>query len=231
VALWRRPISTVLSARTFKVQQKLAYSKKHVGTDALVCPAERSSTALRTAVCYRATEEGAGPSFPNKISSPAAAPSLSLRSLQGQGGELDLPSSAQGDQNPRSSGGAPGVPARVETRQERGTLSGNGGGWPGLAQSFEPTRVPRPSFAWAGPLTFFHHKRDVRAITDLLPNRCEDTSTVHHRELRQSPETNAFPAANFSPLFDNIWPRSAPPQVHAKQKNQALSPIFVTRYM
>jgi hypothetical protein len=67
-------------------------------------------------------EEGAGPSFPNKISNPAAAPSLSLRSLQGQGGELDLPSSAQGDQNPRSSCGAPGVPARPETRQERGTL-------------------------------------------------------------------------------------------------------------
>jgi hypothetical protein len=29
---------------------------------------------------------GAGPSFPNKISNPAAAPSLSLRFLQGQGG-------------------------------------------------------------------------------------------------------------------------------------------------
>src|ERR1019366_10405197 len=29
------------------------------------------------------------------------------------------------------------------------------GGWPGLSQSFELTRVPRPSFAWAGPLTFF----------------------------------------------------------------------------
>jgi hypothetical protein len=29
-------------------------------------------------------------------------------------------------------------------------------------------------------------------ITDLHHNHCEDISTVHHRELRQSPETNAF---------------------------------------
>src|ERR1035438_2756978 len=62
-------------------------------------------------------------------------------------------------------------------------------------------------------------------ITDLLPNRCEDTSTVNHRELRQSPETIAFPATNFSPLFDNRWPRSAQPQVHAKQRKLTLSPI------
>src|SRR5208283_395800 len=34
-------------------------------------------------------------------------------------------------------------------------------------------------------------------ITDLHHSRCEDTPTVHHRELRQSPETNAFPASNF----------------------------------
>ena len=49
--------SIILSLRTFKVQQKLAYSKKHVGTDALVCPAERSSAALRTAVCYKANKK------------------------------------------------------------------------------------------------------------------------------------------------------------------------------
>jgi hypothetical protein len=91
-----------------------------------------------------------------------------------------------------------------------------------------PCRRPIKTFPWEIPaLTRFHHKRDVRAITDLLPNRCEDASTVHHRELRQSPETNAFPAANFSPLFDNIWPRSAPSQVHAKQQNSTLSPIFL----
>ena len=66
-------------------------------------------------------------------------------------------------------------------------------------------------------------------ITELHPNRCEDTSTVHHRELRQSPETNAFPVANFLRAFDNSsdkWPRSAPPQVHAKQQNSTLSPMF-----
>src|SRR5271157_4441329 len=63
-------------------------------------------------------------------------------------------------------------------------------------------------------------------ITEMRPNRCDDTSTVHHRELRPSPETSAFRAANFSPLFDNISPRSAPPQVHAKQQNATLSHIF-----
>src|ERR1017187_4261823 len=78
----------------------------------------------------------------------------------------------------------------------------------------------------AGSSRFFSSHFSRSLITDLHPNRCEDTSTVHHREVRQSPETNAFPAANFSPLFDNIWPRSAPPQVHAKQQNSMLSPIF-----
>jgi hypothetical protein len=52
--------------------------------------------------------QGAGPSFPNKISNPATAPSLSLRSLQGQDGELDLASSTHGDQNPRPFGFAQG---------------------------------------------------------------------------------------------------------------------------
>ena len=51
---------------------------------------------------------------------------------------------------------------------------------------------------------FFHHIFPVPAITDLPPNQCEDASTVHHQELRPSPETNAFPDANFSPLFDNL---------------------------
>src|ERR1017187_8518163 len=76
------------------------------------------------------------------------------------------------------------------------------------------------------PPNFFHHIFPVRSSQTCTPNRCEDTSSVHHRELRQSPETNAFPAANVSPLFDNIWPRSAPPQVHAKRQNSTLSPIF-----
>jgi hypothetical protein len=33
-------------------------------------------------------------------------------------------------------------------------------------------------------------------ITDSRHNRCENISTVHHRELRPSPETNAFPASD-----------------------------------
>src|ERR1039457_2768026 len=46
--------SIILSLRASEVQQKLAYSKKHVGTDALVCPAERSSAAPANPVCHRA---------------------------------------------------------------------------------------------------------------------------------------------------------------------------------
>jgi len=84
--------------------------------------------------------------------------------------------------------------------------------------------APTPQPLRSSQLFSSHFSRTL--ITDLLPNRGEDTSTVHHRELRQSPETNAFPAANFSPLFDNKWPRSAPSQVHAKQQNSMLSPIF-----
>jgi hypothetical protein len=33
------------------------------------------------------------------------------------------------------------------------------GGWPGQSHPAEPSRVPRPNLAWAGPLTFFHHNR------------------------------------------------------------------------
>jgi hypothetical protein len=43
-------------------------------------------------------------------------------------------------------------------------------------------------------------------ITDLHHNRCEDTSTVHHPELRLSPETNALPAANFSRYLTTYGP-------------------------
>src|ERR1039458_1499365 len=64
-------------------------------------------------------------------------------------------------------------------------------------------------------------------ITDPHPNRGEDTSTVHHRVLRQPPLTNSSPAVNFPQLFDNIWQRRAPPQVHAKSQNLPLSPIFL----
>jgi hypothetical protein len=35
-------------------------------------------------------------------------------------------------------------------------------------------------------------------------NLGEDISTVHDRELRQSPETNAFPATEFSSLFEKM---------------------------
>src|ERR1039458_9580733 len=63
--------------------------------------------------------------------------------------------------------------------------------------------APTPQPLHSSQLFSSHFSRTL--ITDLHPNRCEDTSTVHHRELRQSPETNAFPAANFSPAlcFEN----------------------------
>src|ERR1035438_6203675 len=68
------------------------------------------------------------------------------------------------------------------------------------------------SFAFCAPscrgsgraVQFFSSHLSRTLITDLHHNRCDDTSTVHHREVRQSPETNAFPAANFSLLFDNL---------------------------
>ena len=76
------------------------------------------------------------------------------------------------------------------------------------------------------PSNFFYHIFLVRSSQTCTKLDEKIPRTVHHRELRQSPETNAFPAANFSRLFDNLWPRSEHPQVHAKRKNSTLSPIF-----
>jgi hypothetical protein len=45
-----------------------------------------------------------------------------------------------------------------------------------------------------------HFSRTV--ITDMHRNRCDDSSTVHHREVRPSPETSASSASNHR-LFDN----------------------------
>jgi len=75
------------------------------------------------------------------------------------------------------------------------------------------------------PLNSFSSHFSRTVITDPHHNRCEHCSTVRHREIRPSPETNAFPAI-FPPLFDNIWQRRAPQQVHAKSQNLPLSPIF-----
>ncbi len=44
--------------------------------------------------------------------------------------------------------------------------------------------------------------------------------------MRQPLETKPNSGLIFSPLFDNIWPRSAPSQVHAKWSNSMLSAIF-----
>jgi hypothetical protein len=39
------------------------------------------------------------------------------------------------------------------------------------------------------------------AITDLHHNRCEDSPTMLHREVRPSPEMDVFPASNFHRSF------------------------------
>src|ERR1039457_315479 len=84
---------------------------------------------------------------------------------------------------------------------------------------FTPTRGFHP------PQLFSSHlSRTV--ITDPHHNRCEHCSTVLHREIRPSPETNAFPAI-FPPLFLNTSQRRALPQVHAKSQNLTLSPMFL----
>ena len=74
------------------------------------------------------------------------------------------------------------------------------------------------------PPNFFHHIFLVRSsqtyttVAAKIPRQCtiENCASLQRR----------LPAANFSPLFDNIWPRSAPPQMHAKKQNSMLSPIF-----
>jgi len=44
------------------------------------------------------------------------------------------------------------------------------------------------------PLNSFSSHSSRTVITDPHHNPCEDTSTVRHREIRPSPETNSFPA-------------------------------------
>ena len=43
-------------------------------------------------------------------------------------------------------------------------------------------------------------------------NRCDDSSTVHHREVRPSPETSESPASNYR-LFDNYMEAVTAPQL------------------
>jgi hypothetical protein len=45
------------------------------------------------------------------------------------------------------------------------------GGWSTFCWSYRKNgRVARPSFAWAGPLTLFHHIPTVTAVTDTNPS-------------------------------------------------------------
>jgi hypothetical protein len=80
------------------------------------------------------------------------------------------------------------------------------------------------------PPNFFHHIFLVRSsqtcttIAAKIPRQCTIENCARlQRRTRFRPQT-------FHVLFDNKcsdkWPRSAPPQVHAKQQNSTLSPIF-----
>jgi len=47
----------------------------------------------------------------------------------------------------------------------------------------------------------FHHILPVTAVTDLHPNRCNNSSTPEHREVRLSPETDASLVSNQAPAL------------------------------
>src|SRR5208282_6098416 len=70
-------------------------------------------------------------------------------------------------------------------------------------------------------ITFFsyaHHRlapQSVRRYLDSAPSRTAPVSRDERISGRKL----------FTAIY-NIWPRSAPPQVHAKQQNSMLSPIF-----
>jgi hypothetical protein len=55
--------------------------------------------------------------------------------------------------------------------------------------------------AIANVFSFFHHTLPVTAITDLHQNRCDDSSTLDHREVRLSPETDASLVSNQVPAL------------------------------
>ena len=99
---------------------------------------------------------------------------------------------------------------RVRVRSLNANLGGRN-----FARAFSKSGIPHCQEPRRSSQLFSSHFSRT-LITDLHHTRCEDTSTVHHREVRQSPETNAFPASNLYVFFDNKWPRSASPQVHAK---------------
>jgi hypothetical protein len=78
---------------------------------------------------------------------------------------------------------------------------------------------------WTPPLPFSSHFSRT-AITDLHHNRCQDSSTVHHREVPPVSRDERISGFEFSPLFLNLWHQPAHPQKHAKQQNLPLSPMF-----
>ena len=81
---------------------------------------------------------------------------------------------------------------------------------------------------------FFHHIFLVRSsqtctiIGAKIPRRCtmQNCARLQRRTHFSLIVTEESAGRRFSPLFDNIWPQSAPPQVHAKQPKSMLSPIF-----
>src|SRR5208282_3440238 len=85
------------------------------------------------------------------------------------------------------------------------------------AEFYTATTAFLPTFF----ITFFsyaHHSlapQSVRRYLDSAPSRTAPVSRDERISGRKL----------FTAIY-NIWPRSAPPQVHAKQQNSMLSPIF-----
>jgi len=89
--------------------------------------------------------------------------------------------------------------------------------------------IPQPSFSQTFFITFFPyaHHRLTPPIGARIPRQCTiERCNRSAKQMRQSPATNQFPALKLFTAIYNIWPRSAPSQVHAKQHDSMLSAIF-----
>src|ERR1035438_9434885 len=83
-----------------------------------------------------------------------------------------------------------------------------------------------PPFAKFRTTRLFSSHFSRTAITDLHHNRCDDSSTVHHREVRPSPETNASAVSNIfhGSLTTNETVLIAAVSTHPKSMQTAESP-------
>src|ERR1039458_4972664 len=119
--------------------------------------------------------------------------------------------SAQGDFMPSSSFSttSAGTPRMVEVN-----------GATVIVDRFESARL-QPRRNHCRPPNFFHHIFLVRSSQTCSQPVRRYLDSASSRSAPVSRD-DAFPAADFPTLFDKIWPRSAPSQVHAKQQNSTL---------